>query len=81
MVKKITEETPTVEETPATEETFTPQLMIATAPVEVAAPKLLKVQVQIGTIMFEKGEFRYGAILEVSEDEYRRMKDYVKLVP
>jgi hypothetical protein len=92
MVKKvIVEETtdPTIEEsapvtdaaTVKTEDPFTPQLMVANvAPVTVTAPKLIKVQVNIGTVAFEKGEFRFGTILDVSEDEYRRIKDYVKIV-
>lgn len=75
-------EAATTQETPVATEEFKPQLMVANvAPVEVpAAPKLIKVKVNIGTIEFEKGNFRCGAILEVTDDEYRRIKDYVTVI-
>jgi hypothetical protein len=88
MVKKpVTEETIT---NPVTDEKenntdvplVEPQLMVASATVEAPeAPKLFKVEVVIGTLMFEQGTFQRGAILNVNEDEYRRTKDFVKLVP
>lgn len=74
-------EAATTQETPVATEEFKPQLMVANvAPTEAPAPKLIKVKVNIGTIEFEKGNFRCGAILEVTDDEYRRIKDYVTVI-
>lgn len=69
---EATEEAPFVNAEPAAQ----PEPAVLT----VKAPEPLKVKVKVGTLMFEKGTFERGATIEVSEEEYNRLKDLVILI-
>jgi hypothetical protein len=41
----------------------------------------MKATIKIGTLLFEKGKFQKGDVIEVTEEEAKRLKDSIMILP